>query len=74
MWVQLLVWVVTSLISAALSPKPEKPKPGTLKGIPLAGQGDPIPVLFGKRILKTPNCVWWGDLRTVPIKAKEGKK
>lgn len=74
--VQLAVLVVTSLISAALAPKPPKPKPAALQDfdIPVAEQGRPIPVVFGTVLVTGANVIWYGDLSTTPIKSKGGKK
>ncbi|WP_165856725.1 hypothetical protein [Marinobacter sp. JSM 1782161] len=41
---------------------------------PTAEEGKEIPVLFGTRDIESANVVWYGDLRTVAIKKKGGKK
>lgn len=76
MWVQLILLVVSYIVSAALAPKPPKPKPAALNDfdIPMAEQGRPIPVVFGTVLLTGANVMWYGDLRTTPIKSKGGKK
>lgn len=76
MWQQVLVWVVTSLISYALQPKPSTPKAAGLEDIsaPTAEEGGEIPVLFGTRDISGPNVVWYGDLYVNPVKKKGGKK
>lgn len=76
MWVQLILLVVSYIVSAALAPKPPKPTPAALNDfdIPLAEQGRPIPVVFGTMLLTGANVMWYGDLRTTPIKSKGGKK
>jgi len=73
---QLALLVVSYFVSAALAPKPPKPKPASLEDfdIPVAEQGRPIPVVFGTVILKDPNVMWYGDLRTTAIQEKGGKK
>jgi len=75
-WVQLILLVVSSIVSYALRPKPPVPKPAALEDfdIPVAEQGRPIPVVFGTILLTGPNVLWYGDLRTTPIKEKAGKK
>ena len=39
-----------------------------------AEEGREIPVLFGTRYISSTNVVWYGDVRTVAIKQKSGKK
>lgn len=75
-WVQLILLVVSSIVSYALRPKPPVPKPAALEDfdIPVAEQGRPIPVVFGTILLTGPNVLWYGDLRTSAIKEKGGKK
>ena len=72
----LVVLIVSSLISAALAPKPPEPKPATLTDVevPTAEEGRPIPVVFGVVMLRGANVVWYGDLEADPIKKKGGKK
>lgn len=72
----LVVLVVSSLISAALAPKPPAPKPASLSDVdvPTAEEGRPIPVVFGAVLLRGANVVWYGDLEAEPIKKKGGKK
>lgn len=75
-FVQLLVLVVTSLIQAALAPKPPSPKPASISDfdVPTAEEGREIPVIFGEVLITGANCVWYGDLYAEPIKTKGGKK
>lgn len=75
-WVQLILLVVSYIVSVALAPKPPKPKPAALEDfdIPLAEQGRAIPVVFGTVIIKSPSVMWYGDLRTTAIKSSSGKK
>lgn len=60
----------------ALTPKPQTTPPAGLSEIdvPTAEEGREIPVLFGCRRIKSPNVVWYGDLKTVAIKSSGGKK
>lgn len=75
MWVQLAIWVVTTLISWALQPKPQKQKPAALQDVQVntAQDGREIGVLFGTRDVP-PNWVWYGDLKAKAVKSKGGKK
>lgn len=75
---QIIVWVITTVLSALLAPRPkvQDATPGQIgdKDIPMASADAPIPVLFGTRVLSQPNVVWWGDVRVVPIRRKGGGK
>ena len=75
MWWMLAVFIVSLVISFAL-PRPHTQKPAALTTVsgPTAEVGKSIGVLFGTRDLTDPNCVWYGAVRTVPIKSKGGKK
>lgn len=59
-----------------MQPKPQSQKAAGLGDIqvPTAEEGREIPVLFGTRDIDGPNVVWYGDLKTVAIKSKGGKK
>lgn len=74
MWWYIVVFVVALLVAYATMPKPENnAKVGTVEA-PTAEEGRDIPVLFGTREIKSANVVWYGDVRTVAIKKKGGKK
>lgn len=64
------------VLTYALAPKPKSKPPAGINDIeaPTAEEGREIPVLFGCRDIRGANCTWYGDLRTVRIKAKSGKK
>jgi hypothetical protein len=76
MWWFVAIFVVSLVVAFAFQPKPQSQKPPGLDEIkaPTAEEGREIPVLFGTRLMKAPNCVWYGDIRLVPIKKKGGKK
>ena len=38
----------------------------------MAEQGKPIPVLFGTRVIRQANCVWYGDIKTTEIRQTSG--
>lgn len=75
-WVQVILLVVSLVISYALRPKPVVPKPAALEDfdIPMAELGRAVPVVFGEMILKSPSVMWYGDLKNKAIKKKGGKK
>lgn len=76
MW-QFLAGVAIALIATyALRPKPYSEPPAGLSDleVPTAAEGREIPVLFGCVEIKTPNVVWYGDLKTKAIKSSGGKK
>ncbi|QJD54404.1 hypothetical protein P9A28_gp18 [Sphingomonas phage Eidolon] len=70
------LFVGALVLSFALQPKVQTQKPAGLSEItaPIAEEGVEIPVLFGTRDFKGANVVWYGDLKTVAIKSKGGKK
>lgn len=71
-----ILWVITTLLSFVLRPDPPKgPRAATLDDVEVnsAEDGKEIGVLFGTRDVE-PNWVWYGDLKSKPIKKKGGKK
>ena len=78
MWQYIIAWVVTTVISALLAPRPstQDAQPGQIgdKNLPIASQDAPIPVLFGTRRLSGPNVVWYGDVQVRPIRKSSGGK
>lgn len=70
------VFVVSFVVAYATMPKPQSTKPAGFADlqVPTAEEGREIPVLFGTRDINSPNVVWYGDLKTVAIKSKGGKK
>lgn len=75
-WVQIAVWVVMTYLSYVLAPKPQDAVAGNLDdgNVPIAEEGVEIPVVFGTRDISGANVVWYGDVRTTPIKSSGGKK
>ncbi|BCB28157.1 hypothetical protein SKTS_30430 [Sulfurimicrobium lacus] len=74
MWVQIAIWVITTVIGMLLTPKPPKPiapTPGNLD-VPVAESGKAIPVLFGTRVIRQANVVWYGDVKTTEIRQSSG--
>jgi len=71
-WVAIVVSIVISVISYVMAPKQEDlgAGPKALKDftIPTATEDRVIPILFGKRAIKSPNVVWFGNLTSVAIR------
>ena len=76
MWVQLVVMVAMMVISYALRPKPAVPRPAALEdfNVPTSEDGRECSMIFGTVWIDDPNVLYYGDLRTTPIKVKGGKK
>lgn len=74
-WVQIAIMVISALLSYALAPKPAEPPKPSLEdlSLPTAEEGRPLPVVFGTVWVTGPNVLWYGDLRTTPIKSGGGK-
>lgn len=75
-WFYAAVFIVALVVSYSMQPKPETRPPLGINelNIPTAEIGREIPVLFGTDEVVSPNVCWYGDLRTVPVKKKGGKK
>lgn len=77
MWFAIASLVLNLVFSAFLRPSPPPgPSPAGLGDldVPTANEGSSIPVIFGRRHIKSPNVVWYGHLRTTAIKTSSGKK
>lgn len=76
MWAAIAVLVVSVLVQYALQPKTPQPQAAELKDFeaPTADEGRPVPVVFGSVLVRSANVVWYGDLKTTPIRSKGGKK
>lgn len=76
MWWYIAVFAVALVVAYAYAPKPQSQPPAGLGDVkvPTAEEGREIPVLFGTRYIEGPNVVWYGDLKTVAIRKKGGKK
>ncbi len=69
--IALLISVAIQIVAYIIMPKPKTPKPEAAKELenPTAEAGIPIPVVFGSKIIKSPNVLWFGDksIRTYKI-------
>lgn len=73
-WGFIVTFVISFALSFLLTPKPKDQKPAGLNefNIPTAKLGRDIPVLFGRRVMKGANCVWYGDLKAKAIRKRSG--
>lgn len=74
-WVTIALVIISiaiSIVSALLAPKPKKTKPAEVQDLenPTAEAGRPIPVVFGKVIVKGLNVLWFGEKNTYTYKVK----
>lgn len=74
MWVFLAVFALVLLFAPRPDPQTQPPAAIEDLNVPTAKAGKEIPVVFGCVTCRDPNVVWYGDLRTTPIKSKGGKK
>lgn len=54
--------------------KKEKPTPPEAFTATTADEGGVIGILWGTRDIESQNITYWGDVKTVAIKSKGGKK
>lgn len=70
-FLQLIVGLALMVISYLIMPKPKSDSSAiTEADDPTADAGRPIPVLFGTKTIKSPNCLWFGDKEYVKSKVK----
>ncbi|SEI21452.1 hypothetical protein [Pseudomonas asplenii] len=76
MWVQIAILVASYILSVALAPKPQKPKPTAFEDIdfPLCDEGEEMTAVFGQKWTKSWMVLTVGNYRTKAIKSKGGKK
>lgn len=68
--------IASYLIQAMLTSKPEVPKPASLNDFdfPQISENTPQSVVFGDVWIEDWMVLWYGNLRTSPVKAEQGKK
>ena len=54
--------------------KKSEEEPAQQLEMPTVEEGKNIPVLFGSRMIKNPQIVWWGDVHIVKVPAPKGGK
>lgn len=67
----IIIFIVALVLAVVLAPKPPTAKAALLEDfdVPTAEPGRPIPVVFGTYVVKAPNVVWYGDLRSEAVKS-----
>lgn len=70
--IQLIIAIILIIVSYLITPRPRHSDPTAAqlsdKDFPVSQEQTPIPVVFGEVILKQPNVVWWGDVKTREIR------
>ncbi|KVR21728.1 phage tail protein [Burkholderia ubonensis] len=76
MLVYFAVMVACMLLSAALQPKPQEPKPAAFSDftLPQPDEGTPQCVVFGDCWSADWMVLWYGNYRTSEVKSSSGKK
>lgn len=74
--ISLAMMAVSYIITAALTKAPQPQKPANLEDFkfPQAEEGVPQAVFFGDCWTSGWMVLWYGNLRSTPIKVKMGKK
>jgi len=78
-WPAFVLFVVNLAISYYMRPDVSGPGDASAAGIkgveaPTAEEGTPVPVIFGRVHVQSPNVVWYGDLQSKPIRKSTGSK
>ena len=74
-WVYVIMLVVSLAMSLANRPKNQNAKPPGLTDfdMPTVQEGREVKKIFGRVWVDDPNVLWFGTLRTRPIRASGGK-
>ncbi len=76
--VQFFVWLVLTVVSYFLAPRPKStaPNAATLDDfqVPTAEDGRAISWLFGSRDITAPDTEWYGDLNVTAVTKDTGGK
>ncbi len=68
------IFVATIVLGYSAKPKNQSNAKVQTVTAPTAEEGRVIPVLFGTKDIEQQNVVWYGDIKTVAVKQKGGKK
>lgn len=74
MWTMFAYFIAAVVVFSLLMPKPqtENARPGKLGDLtfPRAKEGDPVALVWGTVRLRSPNTIWYGDFKAIPIQQK----
>jgi len=75
-WGWALFYIAVAVYAISTIPTPETQPPATIDelNVPTVSASKEIPILFGSKTIKSPNIVWYGDLKATAIRGKGGKK
>jgi hypothetical protein len=77
-WWWVVAFVAAAVVCYYFAPQAPEQKTPPVRDVevPTAEAGKPLTVVFGTVLLKSPNIVWYGDLKYKAIKKKQkgGKK
>ncbi len=71
----LVLAVLAIVLAVTLQSQPPTQQPPSISEleVPTAEQGRPIPKVFGRRVVKSPNIVFYGNISYKDVKAEGGK-
>lgn len=72
--IYIIVLIVAMILAYAMAPRPKSQKPPALTdfNVPTAQDGREVIDACGTVWIDDPNVIWFGDLRTYPIRKKVG--
>lgn len=64
--IAIVVAIVLAVVAYMLMPKPKTNTPDMARDLeaPTSEAGRPVPVVFGDITIKSPNCLWYGQVQT----------
>lgn len=70
--VQIIIAIVLMITAYLLAPKPKTPQSNATTDTdkPTADASRPVPVVFGDVTIKSPNCLWYGEISSQEVKVK----
>lgn len=73
-WIYLIVMLVVLIAAIALAPHPKSQPPNDADlQVPTAEDGREVMDIAGECWIDDANVIWYGNLRTRPVKADSGK-